>query len=368
MSKVRVAMIGVGNISGIYLKNIHERYTEIELLGVCDLVKERAQKAQAEYPNLKIYDTMFDAFNDPDVEVVLNLTRPAEHFEVSKQALLHGKHVYSEKPLAASIELGKELVAIAEEKGLYLGGAPDTFLGAGLQTCRKLIDEGAIGRVLGVNAHMISHGMESWHPDCEFFYKFGGGPIMDMGPYYITALVSLLGRVKETTGMTKASFETRTVTAKEQAGKVISVEVPTYVDGVMMFESGAVGRMLATFDAYYPKADRIEIFGTEGTLIAPDPNFFSGPVQLVDKEGKVTDMELVPGYTDNSRGLGLWDMCASIRAGVSPRAGYQQTRHVLEIMTSFERASRKKGFETIETPYERPRPMNDNYHETGRII
>ena len=215
---------------------------------------------------------------------------------------------------------------------------------------------------------MISHGMESWHPDCEFFYKFGGGPIMDMGPYYITALVSLLGRVKETTGMTKASFETRTVTAKEQAGKVITVEVPTYVDGVMMFESGAVGRMLATFDAYYPKADRIEIFGTEGTLIAPDPNFFSGPVQLVDKEGKVTDMELVPGYTDNSRGLGLWDMCASIRAGVSPRAGYQQTRHVLEIMTSFERASRKKGFETIETPYERPRPMNDNYHETGRII
>ena len=368
MSKVRVAMIGVGNISGIYLKNIHERYTEIELVGVCDLVRERAEKAQAEYPNLKIYDTMYDAFKDPEVEVILNLTRPAEHYEVSKQALLNGKHVYSEKPLAATFELGQELVDLAEEKGLYLGGAPDTFLGAGLQTVRKLIDEGAIGRVLGVNAHMISHGMESWHPDCEFFYKPGGGPMLDMGPYYVTALISLLGRVKETTGMTAASFETRTITAKEQAGKVVTVEVPTYVDGVMMFESGAIGRLLATYDAYYPKADRIEIFGTEGTLVAPDPNFFGGPVKLIDKEGKETEVELVPGYSDNSRGLGLWDMCASIRAGVSPRAGYQQTRHALEIMTSFERACTKKGFETLTTPYERPRPMNEHYTQTGRIL
>lgn len=368
MEKVRVAMIGVGNISGRYLINLNTRYTDIELLGVCDLIRERAEKAQEQYPNLKIYETMYDAFNDPDVEVILNLTRPAQHYEVSKAALEAGKHVYSEKPLAASIELGKELVDLAEAKGLYLGGAPDTFLGAGLQTCRKLIDEGAIGRVLGANAHIISRGMESWHPDCEFFYKFGGGPIMDMGPYYITALVSLLGRVKETTGMTKASFETRTITAKEQAGKVITVEVPTYVDGVMMFESGAIGRMLATFDAYYPKADRIEIFGSEGTLIAPDPNFFGGPVKLIDKEGNETEVELVHGYDDNCRGLGLWDMCASIRAGVSPRAGYQQTRHVLEIMTSFERASNKKGFEILETPYERPAPMNNHYLESGNVL
>ena len=368
MKRVRVAMIGVGNISGIYLKNIHERYTDIELVGVCDLVREKAEKAQKDYPQLKIYETMYEAFADEQVEVILNLTRPSEHFEVSYEALKAGKHVYSEKPLAATSELGEKLVKEAEERKLYLGGAPDTFLGAGIQTARKLIDEGAIGRVVGANAHMIGHGPESWHPDSEFFYKFGGGPMMDMGPYYITALINLLGRVKETTGVVNISFPERMITAKEQYGKIIKVDVPTYIDGVMVFESGAVGRMFATFDAYYTKSDRIEIFGSEGTLLVPDPNCFGGAVQIIRPDRSVEEMPLAFGYTDNSRGLGLWDMCASIRAGVSPRAGYQQTRHVLEIMTSFEKAYKKRGFVTIESPYERPEPMNTDTEKTGRIL
>jgi len=368
MQRVRVAMIGVGNISGIYLKNIHTRFTDIELVGVCDLVREKAEKAKAEYPSLRIYENMHEAFSDENVEVILNLTRPAEHFEVSLAALKAGKHVYSEKPLAATIELGQKLVEEAEKRGLYLGGAPDTCLGAGIQTARKLIDEGAIGRVVGANAHMIGHGPESWHPDSEFFYKFGGGPMMDMGPYYITALVNLLGRVKETTGVANISFPERTITAKEQYGKIIKVEVPTYVDGLMVFESGAVGRMFATFDAYYPKAARIEIFGSEGTLIVPDPNTFSGPVQLVSPDKTVKEMPLTHGYTENSRGLGLWDMCASIRAGVSPRCGCMQTRHVLEVMTSFAKAYEKRGFIDIVSPFERMQPMHTDTEKTGRIL
>ena len=180
--RTKVAMIGVGCISGIYLENIFTRYPEIELVGVCDLIRARAEAAKEKYPSLLIYETMEDALRDPQVEVILNLTRPAEHFEVSRAALAAGKHVYSEKPLAATAELGRQLVALAEKKGLYLGGAPDTFLGAGFQTARRLIDAGAIGTVVGASAHMIGHGPESWHPDPEFFYKFGGGPMMDMGP------------------------------------------------------------------------------------------------------------------------------------------------------------------------------------------
>ena len=192
MEKVRVAMIGVGAISGIYLQNISNTFQELDLVGVCDLIPERAQKGQdtvreyirqgAKVREPKIYKDMFEAFEDPEVEVILNLTRPYEHFEVTKQALLHGKHVYSEKPLAVDLEEAGALIALAEEKNLRLGGAPDTFLGAGIQTARKLIDDGFLGEVVGASAAMVCHGHETWHPDPEFYYKRGGGPMLDMGP------------------------------------------------------------------------------------------------------------------------------------------------------------------------------------------
>ena len=357
MEKVRVAMIGVGNISGIYLKNLHTRYTDIELVGVCDLVRERAEKAQAEYPNLKIYETMYDAFGDPQVEVILNLTRPAEHFEVSKQALLHGKHVYSEKPLAASIELGKELVSLAEEKGLYLGGAPDTFLGAGLQTCRKLIDEGAIGDIVGATAFMPGHGPESWHPDPEFFYKYGGGPMMDMGPYYVTALINLLGGVKRVGGMISTPFAQRTCTCKEHYGEIIDVDVPTSYYGVMEFASGAVGSILTSFDIYGAHLPIIEIYGSKGTLRVPDPNCFGGPVVLHIPGKDDEEIPLAFDYPENSRALGLAEMASALEKGRRPRASWKQTLHVLEILTGFERAAKMGGYLDLTTTYEREAPM-----------
>ena len=363
MKPVKVAMIGVGCISGIYLKNLTTRFQNVELIGVCDLVRERAENAQRDYHIPKIYETMHDAFRDPEVEVVLNLTRPCEHFEVSKAALLAGKHVYSEKPLGASLEEGKELVRIAGEKGLMLGGAPDTFLGAGIQTARRLIDAGFIGNVVGTAAFMICRGHETWHPDPDFYYQYGGGPMMDMGPYYITALVNLMGRVTETVSMAKASFPTRTITAKERFGETIQVDVNTYVDGLMRFESGAAARMFATFDAWYPQASGMEIYGSEGTLFAPDPNTFGGAIRIFRKDRTEEEIPLSFGFSTNSRGLGLWDMCDAIRNHRAPRAGYLQTLHVLDVMTALAAG----GAHTITSPFRRQPPLREDAENTGRI-
>lgn len=361
MSTVKIAMIGVGDISGIYLHNITGVFQEIQLIGICDLVREKAEAAKEKYNIPKIYDTMYDAFADNEVDIVLNLTRPYEHFEVTKAALNAGKNIYSEKPLAATWEEGKALVELAKQKDLRLGGAPDTFLGSGIQTCRKLIDDGFIGTPIGAAAFMICRGHESWHPDPEFYYKHGGGPMMDMGPYYITALINLLGGVSGVTGVTKKSFDRRTITSEPKCGTIIDVDVPTFVTGILDFKNGATGTIFTTFDVYYESSARLEIYGTEGTLICPDPNGFGGPIKLLrPEEGKYREMPLLFDYKENSRALGLADMAKAIQTGREFRGDYHQTLHVLEIMTSFEKSSDKKAYLPLETVYKRKAPMKHN--------
>lgn len=357
--KVNVAMIGVGNISGIYLENISKVFTELNLIGVCDLIRERAENAQKKYSVPKLYETMHDAFADPEVELVLNLTRPYEHFEVSKAALLAGKHVYSEKPLGATLEEGRELVRIAEEKNLYLGGAPDTFLGAGIQTCRRIIDSGEIGDVVGATAVMICRGHESWHPDPAFYYQFGGGPMLDMGPYYTTALINLLGGVDGVMGMTKASFPTRLITSQPHNGEVVKVEVPTYVTGMLRFDSGAIGTIFTTFDVWYQTDRWIEVFGSKATLQVPDPNGFGGPIRILRPGKGYEDVPLAEdlAYSGNSRALGLADMAKAIADGREARCDYRQTFHVLDIMTGFQRSSETGAYVKMETKYNRKPPM-----------
>jgi len=390
---VSVAMIGCGAISGIYLKNLTETFKEVELIGVCDLIPERAQKAvefckeqQAKGVNCpipKVYQDMHEAFADPAVQVVLNLTRPYEHFEVTKAALLAGKHVFSEKPLAVDMEEGDELVALAEKCGLYMGGAPDTFMGAGIQTCRKLIDDGVIGDVIGANVSMIGHGHETWHPDPEFYYKRGGGPMMDMGPYYVTALVQLLGEAKGVMGMTKKSFDKRIITSKPHYGEVIDVDVDTYLTGMIQFKSGAIAQIFTTFDVYYarPAQARFEVYGTLGTLAVPDPNTFGGPIFLFRPEDQPVHVQQDPGlmvknrlepyagykemplmfdYNVNSRALGLSDMCKAIEEGRGCRANYTQQHHVLEILTSFTKSCEEGSYISLKTKYERTAPMKNN--------
>jgi len=358
---IKIGMVGVGAISGIYLENITNRFQEIELVAVCDLIRERAEKAQEKYNVPKLYDTMYELFADPEIDIVLNLTRPYEHYGVSIEALKAGKHVYSEKPLAATLEEGKALVEMAQEKGLMLGGAPDTFLGAGIQTCRKLIDDGYIGDPIGAAAFMICRGHESWHPDPAFYYQHGGGPMMDMGPYYITALVNLLGGVSSVMGVTKASFPTRTITSQPHCGETVQVEVPTYVAGILNFDSGATGTIFTTFDVCYPSQARLEVYGTKGTLFVPDPNTFGGPVKLLRQEGgEPMEIPLCFDYPENSRALGLADMAKALQTGREPRESWKQTYHVLEILQSFEKSSDAGAVVPVASRYTRGEPMKNN--------
>lgn len=361
MKPVRIGIVGVGDISKIYLENITNMFKEIEVIGVCDLVREKAERAVEKYGIPKLYHDMYELFADDEVDLVLNITRPYEHYGVSGAALKAGKHVYSEKPLAATLEEGRELVRLAEEKGLFLGGAPDTFLGAGIQTCRKLIDDGFIGTPVGAAAFMICRGHESWHPDPAFYYQHGGGPMMDMGPYYLTALVNLLGGVKTVAGMTKASYPTRTITSAPLNGTVVPVEVPTYVTGIMQFESGAIGTIFTTFDVHYDSQARLEIYGSKGTLIVPDPNCFGGPIKLLRPEqGEYREIPLMFPYADNSRALGLADAAKAISTGRAPRCSCKQTYHVLEIMQSFRKSSESGRFVTLESSFTRMPPMRDD--------
>jgi len=354
-----IGFVGCGDISGIYLTNITSLFKDLKIIGVVDLIRERSEKAAKEYNISKVYNDMHELFADPEIDIVLNLTRPYEHYDVSIAALKAGKHLYSEKPLGASLDEANKIMALAKEKNLYVGGAPDTFLGAGLQTCRKLIDEGEIGDVFGASAYMVCRGHESWHPDPEFYYKYGGGPMLDMGPYYLTAMVSLLGAVKTVTGMTKISLGERLITSQPKNGTVIKVDVPTYITGIMNFNSGAIGTIFTTFDVHTAQVPRIEIYGSEGTLCVPDPNFFEGPVRLFTSEtGEFVEKPLRFEYPENSRGLGLADMAKAIENGRTNRASGDLLIHINEIMAGFHTASIEQSFVEMKTTVERPEPMD----------
>lgn len=358
---MNVGMVGVGCISGIYLKNFAETFKNVRLVAVCDLIRERAEKAQEQYKIPKLYDTMEELFADPEIDIVLNLTRPYQHFEVSRAALLAGKHVYSEKPLGADWEEGTALVKLAEERGLWIGGAPDTFMGAGIQSCRKLIDDGKIGDIIGGRCVMGSHGVESWHPDPDFYYQRGGGPLLDMGPYYITALINLLGGVKKVYGTSRTTFSERLITAEPHVGEIIKVNVPTHYECLMTFESGATISFLTSFDVYHTKQANIQLYGTKGNLYVPDPNCFGsekGMKFLNGETGAEEELPLTFDYGVNSRCLGLADLAAAIEQGRPPRTSYRQTYHVLEVMTGIMKSAETGVLYEMTTHFEREAPMD----------
>jgi len=302
---------------------------------------------------------MHELFADPEIDIVLNLTRPYQHYEVSKAALLAGKHVYSEKPLGADLEEGMELVALAKEKGLVIGGAPDTFMGAGIQTCRKLIDEGLIGDVIGGRCVMASHGVESWHPDPDFYYQRGGGPLYDMGPYYITALTNLLGGVKSVYGYNRTAYSERLITADPHKGEIIKVNTPTHIESFLTFDCGAVVSMLTSFDIYNTKQTNIEIYGTKGTLYVPDPNTFGGNITFFDGEKhEAVEYPLEFDYSSNSRCLGLADMASGIENNKASRTTCKQTFHVLEVMASVMKSAETHAPVELTSHFEREAPMD----------
>lgn len=350
-----IGLIGCGAISGIYLKS-PTTFPILNMVACADLDPAKSG-AVAETYGIRA-ESVESLLAMPEIDIVLNLTIPGAHAEIGLAALQHGKSVYSEKPLALSTAQARPLMQLAQEKGLRVGCAPDTFLGSGLQTCRKLIDEGWIGEPVAATAFMMSHGHEHWHPSPAFYYQPGGGPMFDMGPYYLTALVHLLGPARRVTGSTRKSFAQRTITSEPLAGTVIDVEVPTHVVGVVDFEAGPIATLITTFDVWASTLPRMEIYGTEGTLSVPDPNTFGGPVQI--RRGRETEWEEIPlafPYTENSRGLGLADMAHAIQEDRPHRAGGELALHVLEIMEAIHVASAEGTHVGLQTSCTRPAPL-----------
>lgn len=353
MDKVKVGVIGCGNISPIYLKS-GPKFEILEIVACADKIVERAESRAKEF-GVPRACTVKELLADPEIEIVINLTTPDAHAEVGFQVLEAGKCVYNEKPLAITREDGKALLALAEEKGVLIGGAPDTFLGAGIQTCRKLIDDGWIGEPVAATAFMLNRGHESWHPDPEFYYYVGGGPMFDMGPYYLTALVNLIGPVRRATGSARITFPERTITSEKKYGTKIKVEVPTHIASVLDFASGAVGTLVTSFDVWGAHVPRIEIYGSAGSLSVPDPNTFGGPVFLLRAGSREwQQVPLAYGYDENSRGLGVADMAHALRSGRKHRANGKLTYHVLDVMHAVHDASREDKHVMLESSCERP--------------
>ena len=354
--KVGIGIVGCGNISQIYIEQA-KTFDILDLKAVADIDAERAKEKAKKNGIAHIYD-IEGIMADPDIEIIVNLTPPGAHASVGLLALESGKSIYNEKPLAILREDARQMLKLAAEKGLRVGCAPDTFMGAGLQTCRKLIDDGAIGDPIGATAFMLGHGPERWHPDPEFFYKIGGGPMFDMGPYYLTALVSLLGPVERLTGVAAISFPERVIGSEPKRGTKILVETPTHVTGLLEFASGAVGTIITSFDVWRANLPRIEIYGSEGTLSVPDPNTFGGPVVLWKPDAKEGEtISLLPLREKNSRSLGVADMAHALRSGRPHRANGDMAFHVLDIMHTIHDASREGRHIKLESVCERPAPM-----------
>lgn len=355
MEPLRVGIVGVGNISGIYIENL-STFSETEIVAMADLDIDRAKAASAKVDGCQAM-TPDELMASSGVELVLNLTVPKAHFAVAEAAVNAGKHVYNEKPLCATRVQGRKLMDLAAAKGVMVGGAPDTFYGAAHQTARRLIDEGAIGRPIAAQGYMFCRGHETWHPSPEFYYEQGGGPMLDMGPYYLTALVNMLGSVKRVAAITSRSFATRTITSEPKKGKVVPVEAYTHYAGVLEFANGAVGELGTSFDIQPHSMHPLCIYGEEGSLKVPDPNGYDGEVLLGKGSGWNFEPVKTDGWRPNGRGLGVRDMAIAARQGGPVRASGDLCLHVLDIMQAFVESSEEGRHIETTSCVERPAPF-----------
>jgi predicted dehydrogenase len=351
-----VGLVGTGQISGQYLKTL-PRLTNLRLTAVADLDADRAAAVAAGLPDVRAVSPA-ELYAADDVDIVLNLTIPGAHAEVAHAAIVAGKHVYGEKPLAADTSQARAVLDAAASAGVGVGAAPDTVLGTGVQTARAVLDAGQIGRPVAATAFMTTPGHERWHPAPEFYYRPGGGPLLDMGPYYLTALVTLLGPVRRVTGMTATPTATRTIGSGPRAGTSFDVEVASHVTGVLEHAGGVLSTVLMSFDVWAAQLPRIEVYGTEGSLSVPDPNGFHGPVRVFRAGGD--DWAEVPecgGYRDAARGYGLADFARAISTGTAPRAGGDLAYHVLDVMESLLNAAETGATVTLASDCARPTPV-----------
>ncbi len=347
-----IGIIGCGVISGQYLTNL-PRMPGVEVLACSDIDMAKAESRATEFGVPQVL-TVDELLASPDIEIVLNLTIPKAHADVSLAIIAAGKHIYNEKPLSIEIEDAALVLQAARQKGVAFGCAPDTFLGGGLQTCCKLIDDGAIGQPIAATAFMLNHGHEHWHPDPAFYYQEGGGPMFDMGPYYLTALVNLMGPIKWVSGSAGAHLAERTIESEPRRGQSVRVEVPTHVAGVLDFENGAIGTIITSFDVWASRLHRtVEIYGSEGTLAVPDPNIFGGRVEV--QRGRESEWRDIPlTHPEGGRGLGVAEMAAALRDGRKSRVDAGLGHHVLEVMHTIHESSTKGRHISISRMTERP--------------
>lgn len=348
---VGIGIIGCGNIAEKAYVPGCRHYQALDLVAVADLDVERA-RAFATTNEVAWGGSVDGLLAHDDVEAVLNLTIPAAHAAVDRACLEAGKHVFSEKPLAVTREEAAPVVALARERGLRLGCAPDTFLGAGLQRCRSLVDAGGIGKPLSATIMLACPGHESWHPDPAFYYQPGGGPLFDMGPYYLTALVSILGPVARVAAFTGAGFETREITSEPLRGTRVPVEVPTHVCGILAFANGVLANVVMSFDVQAHHLPQLELHGTEASLALPDPNGFGGPVLVARsrKDWQEVDLE----HEQGRRGAGIADLCTAVARGRPHRASAELAFHVLDIMQSLHESGERGTFVSVSSPCQRP--------------
>jgi predicted dehydrogenase len=355
-SKIQVGVVGCGDISDVYISNL-QRFDFLEISACAAQHLESAQKKAASHgiPRALSVEALLA---DEQIHVVLNLTPPAAHFEIARAALQSGKSVYNEKPLAMRRAQGELLLKLATQRELRLGCAPDTFLGAGLQTCRRLIDAGAIGKPLGAAAFMLNHGMEDWHPNPGFFYQAGGGPLFDVGPYYLTALIHLLGPLRCVTGSAKISFAERVSRGGPRDGERFPVETPTHISALLEFQNGVSATLSTSFDVWATELPHMEIYGSEGTLGVPDPNTFGGPVRLWQKsQPGWQEVALPDGSTQNQRGLGLVDLLQAEREGRPHRANAEMALHVLDSLHAVLESAREGRRVVLSTTCTSPDPL-----------
>lgn len=354
MNPLRIGVVGCGAICGIYGQNLG-RFSGVEIVACADLDHEKAKQFGQGDPM-----TVDELLASADVDLVLNLTIPAAHHEVALRAVRNGKHVYNEKPLGLTFAQAKELMDAAAHHGVRVGCAPDTFLGASHQECRAQLDAGLIGRPLAGTAFMLCPGHESWHPSPAFYYQQGGGPMLDMGPYYVTALVNLLGPVKAVAGMHQISFPTRTITSKPLHGQVIDVEVPTHIVGILKFRSGPIVTLTTSFEVRAHSLPHIELYGTEGSLQVPDPNGFGGtPKVWTREEPEWRPLPSSRPFAENSRGIGVAQMARAMSTGGGTIPSGELATHVLEIMECIEEAGRDGRQRELQSTLDRPAMLTD---------
>lgn len=358
MKELGVGIIGCGNISAAYM-TLAPLFKGIKMIACADLNRDAAN-ARADEFNLRA-DSIEDLLAANDIDIVVNLTIPAAHVDVSSAILKAGKHVYSEKPFVLSKQEGDQLKALASEKGLRVGSAPDTFFGGAHQLARHIVDEGLIGKISTGTCAVMSHGMEDWHPNPDFFFQPGAGPILDLGPYYISNLVQLMGPVTRVAAMATTPQKEREILNGPRLGEKVPVDTPTSIHALLSFETGAIVNLISSWDVWHHGHNHMELYGADGTLYLPDPNFFGGELKLTQKD-KVIDLpqwdhpfsKANDGDMANYRTAGLADMAISIIEDRPHRCSLEFAHHVVDVMTAVLTAGEQQASIEVKTTCARP--------------